>query len=826
MKTVARAFLRYLPRRRGLSALQLLSIACGVAAAVGMALSARAALTSFSRAVEFLKGRATHTMRRPAGPLGEEELRRIMADPAAVAFSPVVDRRLPLADGESVRLLGIDPFLDRAIRPQFGQGGPPTSRQGSFLDFLLIDRTVLVAAGLAERLGIQAGSLLETSRGAFRVLGTFPNPAGEPLILMDIGHAQELLGLRGSVDYVDLILSDPSGFEARWGTGYRILSRRQNQATLGDLLRAFRLNLEALSLLGLFVGVFLVYNTAMFAVVSRRRDAGILLSLGARRTEVAAAFLLEILVLGGFGGALGGILGYGLSRFLTGLVGRTISNLYFFLSPTPPGWSWGIVGTGALLGWGACLLGGAFPLAEVIRTDPVQALRGRVLGPRGRRRALGSAAVGLTVLAAGWALLAGSSQQVYAGFAGAFALLLGASLFTGVAVAAAGPALVLLFRWLAGLAGKVAVGNLLQNLGRTAVAVAAFMVALSMSVGLGLMIGSFRQTLVWWMGTQLTGELYVATAAAEEVPEAFYEEIRKIPGLGGVDPYRNTPVTYRGTTVYVSSVNASVLQKYARFAWLSGGDENWDPVKAGAVIVSESFLRRFGIGAGDSVTLDGVAGPVTLPVAAVFYDYTTEHGLIMMDRSTYLKIYDDRTLDSFGVFVDPGDPRAPGALAEVRRRARERGLPVVTRDELHRDILGVFDSTFAVTRSMRVLAVIVAFFGIAGALLTLHMERQREFGIYRALGFSTVQVAAMTLVEGLGMGMLSFALATGVGTLLSLVLIRAINIESFHWTIFFHPAWGPYLIAAAIAVLASLGAAAYPIWRVSVTYPQMQIREE
>ncbi|MBZ5636091.1 MAG: ABC transporter permease, partial [Acidobacteriia bacterium] len=147
-------------------------------------------------------------------------------------------------------------------------------------------------------------------------------------------------------------------------------------------------------------------------------------------------------------------------------------------------------------------------------------------------------------------------------------------------------------------------------------------------------------------------------------------------------------------------------------------------------------------------------------------------------------------------------------------------------DQLHGSILSVFDSTFAVTRSMRVLTIIVAFFGIAGALLTLFMERQKEFGIYRALGFSTSQVASMTLMEGLGMGLVSFLLSIGVGTALAWILIRVINLRSFNWTIFYYLEWSPYGLAAATAILASLGAALYPIWKVYRTYPQMQIREE
>jgi putative ABC transport system permease protein len=827
LRIVTKAFLRYLPRRRGLSVLQLMGIACGVAAAVGMGLSGQAALSSFTQAVEFLKGRSTHSIERPAGPMDESLLPELMKDPAVEAFAPTIDRRLRINE-ETVRLLGVDPFLDRAIRPelarswfsQWSRANPDRA-----LSFLLDEKTILLDSRLAEHLGVKPGDQMETSRGRLRVIGTFLNPSNEPLILMDIAQAQRLFGLPGQLDRVDLIVTDDSSFRSRWAAGFHIQSSQQRRATLSDLLRAFRLNLQALSLLALFVGVFLVYNTAMFAVVSRRRDAGILMSLGARRREIIFAFLAEILLLGALGGALGGILGYLLSRFLTELVAGTISNLYFFLRPAAPAWSGWILLLSVFLGCGASLLGAFFPLAELARVDPVQALRGRIAS-RGVKRSAGKAALaGLGVLGISLAILY-FSVHVYVGFASSFGLLIGASLLTGLTLIHLGPSLKWGLHRLSGLAGRMAAGNIRQNLGRTAVAVAAFMVALSMSVGLGSMIGSFRDSLVWWMGTQLQGDLYVGKIPEFEVPEAFYKEVRSWPGLGGVDPYRNVQIDYQGLPVYVSAVNASVLQKYTLFGWLKGGNENWEPVKKGAAIISESFSRRFQVRAGDRITLRGANGPVQLTIAAVFYDYTSEHGVIMMDRSTYLRIFEDHTINSLAVFVDAGNPRRQELLREVRRRAESLGLPVATRDQLHGSILNVFDSTFAVTRSMRILAIIVAFFGIAGALLTLFMERQREFGIYRALGFSTRQVAGMTLMEGLGMGIVSFLLSTGVGTVLSLLLIRVINLRSFNWTIFFHFSWEPYLLAAATAILASLGAAAYPIWKVYRTYPQMQIREE
>jgi len=76
------------------------------------------------------------------------------------------------------------------------------------------------------------------------------------------------------------------------------------------------------------------------------------------------------------------------------------------------------------------------------------------------------------------------------------------------------------------------------------------------------------------------------------------------------------------------------------------------------------------------------------------------------------------------------------------------------------------------------------------------------------------------------MGLASFLLSTGAGTGLAWILIRVINLKSFHWTIFFYWEAAPYFMAATVALLASLGAAAYPIWKVYRTYPQLQIREE
>lgn len=829
MKIVTKAFLRYRLRRRSLSILQLLGIACGVAAVIGMGLSAQSALSSFGKAVEFLRGRSTHLMERPAGPMEEMVLAGLMKDPSVDYFAPVIDRRVRLTDSDAIRVLGIDPFLDRTIRPEISRTYLAERAQRNKEDpfsFFTDDRSVLIDSNLASRLRVKPGDQFGTSQGALKVVGTFPNPSGEPLILMDILNAKRIFNLRGSIDRVDLIVNDEAAFRSRWEKGYRIESKRQRQETLTALLHAFKLNLQALSLLALFVGTFLIYNTAMFVVVSRRRDAGVLRSLGAGRYEIVAAFLTEILCLGILGGALGAVFGYILSRFLTEIVGSTISTLYFFLRPSPQPWSLLTLVAGIALGCIASLLGSVAPLIELILTEPVKALRGRTAYRGGKKKAGKVALTGLGILCIAACFLLLSFYHVYVGYAGTFIFLLGVSLFTGLTVMLVAPALKWLFSKVGGVQGKLAVANIRKNMGRTAVAIAAFMVALSMSIGLGSMIDSFRHSLIWWMNSQLKGELYISTRGDVDVPEDFYEELKKVPGIGGIDTYRNVQITYRGMPTYITAINASILQEFAEFGWVRGGKENWEPVKRGSVIISESFSRRFNVKKGDTITINGTEGAIRFPVAAVFYDYTTEHGLIMMDRSIYIQHFKDRTINSLGIFVDPKYPDREKVIAEVKRLAHNRNLPVATRSELHGTILSVFDNTFAVTRSMRVLAIIVAFFGIAGALMTLFVERQREFGIYRALGFSVRQIAGMTLFEGIGMGLVSFLMSIGVGTALAMILIKVINLRSFNWTIFYRFTFDPYLLAGITAIAASIGASLYPIWKVYRTYPQIQIREE
>jgi putative ABC transport system permease protein len=138
---------------------------------------------------------------------------------------------------------------------------------------------------------------------------------------------------------------------------------------------------------------------------------------------------------------------------------------------------------------------------------------------------------------------------------------------------------------------------------------------------------------------------------------------------------------------------------------------------------------------------------------------------------------------------------------------------IYSNQTLRNEILRVFDSTFAITYSLEVIAIIVAMLGVAGTLLTLVLERRRDLSLLRLSGADRSQVQRMVIIEAALIGAVSQGIGLAVGFGLSLVLIYVINVQSFGWTIQFHLPVA-FLIQASIAVIIATSIAGiYPARR-------------
>jgi putative ABC transport system permease protein len=852
-----RASLRHIERHPWQIGLAILGVALGVAVTLAVDLANESARRAFTLATEAVTGRATHQISAGPSGLNERLYCELRIGLGVRSAAPVVatDLAAPAYPGRVFHLLGIDPLADTPLRPYLASAVATAPREAAAPSLALLAElmghpgTALVAGPTARALGIARGESLTvrvgTERRRLRIVG-FVEP-GDPLsdraladvLVTDISTAQELLGLRGRLSRIDLVIEDGPAGAALLERVRRIVPPGAQLAPAGarsqgtvQMARAFSLNLRALSLLALVVGMFLIYNTMTFSVVERRTLIGTLRALGVTRGEVFALVLVEALVIGALGAATGSALGLGLARGLLGLVTRTINDLFFAVSVGDVWVSPSAVAGRALLGIGATLVAALAPAFEATGAPPRAVLSRGQLEASTRRAAPRLALVGGALALASGVLLAWPRGGMALGFTGLFTLILACALVTPLGAIAIAEVAARIAGAMFGVVGRMAARGIIRSLSRTAIAIAALMVAVSTTIGVGLMISSFRDAVVRWLEGTLRQDVYVSPPSLigsrpdATLDAATIERLAGAPGVAGTSTTRTAVVPGpRGP------VNLVVLglgrDRRPEFRFRDGDPARaWADFDAGAVLVTEPFAYRRGIGRGDRIALDSDHGRRTFPVAGVVYDYGSAAGAVVMARATYERDWDDRGISGLALSAAPGV--SVDALMDALRARAGAGHELLIRSNrgLRDASLAVFDRTFAITGVLRSLSVIVAFIGVLSALMALQLERGREIGVLRALGLTPRQVWAMITAQTGLMGAIAGLLALPVGLLLASVLIFVINRRSFGWTMPLDVA--PLVLGQGLllAVLAGLLAGLYPAWTMSRASPAEALRDE
>lgn len=829
-RALLRTGLRDLLRRPLHTGLMVLGVALGVAVVVAVDLANESARRGFLRSTESVVGRATHQL--TGGPSGVpvEVYRRLRLARTAEAVAPVVEAlgtALEL-DRQAVRLLGVDPLAEAPFRAHLGGA---SLREPGFAALFTDPAACVLSAEAARRHRLDLGSALHVRVDGrlleLRVRGlidteTVEQAAGlDGLLLLDVGVLQRLLGQPDRLTRIDVIASpdEARALRADLPPGLRLSPANAQSDTVGQLSAAFQLNLTALSLLALLVGMFLISNTVTFSVVQRRAVFGTLRALGVSGGQLFALILAESALAAAVGSGLGLALGAWLGRGAVALVTRTINDLYYVLSVRAVPLDPLTLVKGAALGLGAGVLAAVPAALEAARVEPISAMRPSTLEAAAHGWLPRVALAGLLLALGGGAVLALARETLLASFAGLFAIVVGAALAVPLVTSGLMAAATPLLARTAGVLGRLGARTVARSVARTGVAIAALMTAVSVTVGVSLMIGGFRETVRNWLELTLLADVYVGAPgrgvrATPALPRALARRLAELPGVEAVETYRRVRVMSSYGEVPLGASDVLPEHGAALHRFKAGGEPDpWARVLAGAVLVSEPFAHRHRLPArGARVTLQTDRGEVGFPVAGIYYDYSTEEGTLLMSRGVYDRYFDDDAVSSVALYAAPGV--TPAALAErVRGALAGTALQVTLNSSLKREALRIFDRTFAVTNALRVLAVVVAFIGVWSALLSLQLERTRELGTLRALGLTPGQLAGLSLIETGLMGLVAGLLSLPLGALLALILVDVINVRSFGWTMRLAPEPWLFVQAVAVSVAASLLASLYPLHR-------------
>ena len=801
--------LRHLARDPWRTLTVTIGIAVGVSVFLSVRLAVNASVDSFTRSMDHLMGKAEYTVRSQGRGVPDSLYAKLAAHPAVKHATPVLSAyvRFKDPDQEPFLLLGIDPLSERAFRDTRWVAKDSTQERNIFVALLFDPFTLVASQRLALSQNLKVDDKVQVLHGhniaSFRIVGLLEDRGtalveGGKIAVCDLATAQEFMNRPGVISRIDLILrpgsqeDDLASIKEILPTNCELVRPSDAKETSLAMVRAYRMNLSALSFVSLFVDMFLIFSIVAVNAARRRHETAVLLSLGGESRTIFLMFLGE----GAFFGLAGWLIGFPLSLFmarrLVGLVSSTITTLFvkvevdkMILSPEE-------VIVSFLVTLFVSVLAAYIPARETARIAPREAMSPETFERTRRVRAPRLALGGLLLV--GLSIPTAMMPALYdAPVAGYLSILM---IFVGFTMLA--PAvLIFIGRHAPGVMYKVfgepgylGASYLSGAVSRTAIAVGALITAIALFVGVSIMVSSFRGTVRMWVEQNIVGDLFVRPDAsainhyqvwmAPEVLQYLQEHHEVQEGYF----YHRAELEDQGGPFLLEAGKIDVLWRHGRFL-LMGGDEDQvmeKLIRGQGVIVSEVYARRRGLGRGDRFTLTFGGIRHTWKILAVYRDYRTGGGVVFVDLRRFQEIYNEQRIGGVNLFLKPGADPDEVRSDLMKRFGPHYALSSAVGEDLRRNVLIIFDETFSITYVLMFIALLVAALGVATTLSLLIRERRRQLGMIMAVGGGAGQIRLMVVVEAFLMGAAGHIIGMGCGLVLSYLLIFVINKQSFGWT--------------------------------------------
>jgi putative ABC transport system permease protein len=826
--------LRHLARDPWRTLTVTIGIAVGVSVFLSIRLAVNASVDSFTRSMDHLVGKAEYTVRSQGQGVPDSLYARLSAHPSVQHATAILSAyvRFKDPDQEPFLLLGIDPLSEKSFRETRWVAEDSTQDRNIFVALLSEPFTLVASQRLALSHNLKVDDAVQVLHGhniaSFKIAGLLEDRGtalveGGKIAICDLATAQEFMGRPGVISRIELIVrpgtrgDDLASIEEMLPKSCELVRPSDAKETSLAMVKAYSMNLSALSFVSLFVGMFLVFSIVAVNAARRRHETAVLLSLGGESRTIFFMFLGE----GAFFGLAGWLIGFPLSLFLArrlvGLVSATITTLFVRVEVDKMILSHEEVIVSFVMTLFVSIVAAYLPARETARIAPREAMSPETFERTRRVRAPRLAVGGLLLvgLSIPTAMMPAVYETPVAGYASILMIFVGFTMLApGVLIFMGrhGPGVM---HKVFGEPGHLAASYLSGAVSRTAIAVGALITAIALFIGVSIMVSSFRSTVRMWVEQNIVGDLFVrpdASAINHYQVWMAPEIVQYLQEHSGVQEgyfYHRAELVDQGGRFLLEAGRIDVLWRHGRFL-LMGGDEDRvmeKLIQGQGVIVSEVFATRRGLGPGDNVTLSFGGVRHSWEVLAVYRDYRTGGGVVFIDIDKFQEIYRNQRIGGVNLFMVPGtDPNVVRSDL-LKHFGLQYAMSSVVGEDLRKNILIVFDETFSITYVLMFIALLVAALGVATTLSLLIRERRRQLGMIMAVGGSSGQVRLMVILEAFLMGAAGHIIGMGCGLVLSYLLIFVINKQSFGWTFVYKmPPWTGVISFVLIVVAAILAA--------------------
>lgn len=683
---------------------------------------------------------------------------------------------------------------------------------------------VVIGSDTAQTLGLHVGSSLKipTVGGtqSYAVVGLLANGStpSSPEVYMTMGDAQMATGAGANINTIEARFmpgADRVVVEAavrrKVGSDY-IVGGLSNQSTLLASLQSVNYLFGFFGAFALIMGGFIILNTFRTLVSERRHDIGMLRAIGADRRTILNVFLIQGLIQGVLGTAVGiaggGLLTLGALQFYNPIL-HNVMHLDVQISPsyTPGTWL-----TAIALGIGVTVLSAVLPARAAARITPLEALRPQIAEVEERQGSLW--------VWVGWAMLIASvvmlvSRQISLVGLGAVAALTGLVMVAPVLIRPLSYVLSALVRPFAPATADLSSSNVTRQPGRAAATAAAILVSLALIVAILGVVTSIYAGFFDYIDKSLGSDFVfipnglIIGGSHVGADAAFVQRIKDTPGVGAVSTLRLGQAQIGKNQVQVVGIDPVAYPKVASFTFSSGSDvTDIAKLATGRMLLVNSITSgQEGLTVGKKVSLQTPNGTEVYTVVGVATDYL--NAKISTVYISQKNLQNDFNVTSNVLVL--ANTRL-GAEKPAVKAALDRLVANYPQFVLY-DTAGFKATQAAIfSQSFVVFDVLIGMFALPTLLALLNtlaisvLARTREIGMLRAVGTTRGQIRGMVVTEALLLAAVGVALGIAGGIALGYALVYTLNATTYVMPYYFP--WSGIVVAVisgfSFALLASI----------------------